>query len=109
MSHLTSNQLMPPHVLRLKKNLRVVLIRNVDPSKGLCIGTHLIIKRFGRFIIEAEIITGSNLGDTVVIPRITFTLTMNRWPFKMKCTQFPIKICNAEVIPVMKHDKEQED
>ncbi|PWA48875.1 hypothetical protein CTI12_AA487090 [Artemisia annua] len=98
MPHLTNTQHMPSHILKLKKNLRIVLIRNVDPTKGLCIGTHLIIKRTSRLVIEAEIITGSNIGDTVLIPRMTFTITMERWPFKMKCTQFPIKICQAEII-----------
>lgn len=102
MENLTGVQHMPAHILNLKKNLRIVLIRNVDPSKGLCIGTHLIIKRIGRSVIEAEIITGTNTGDTVLIPRITFTITMNRWPFKMKCIQFPIKICNAKIVPGIK-------
>ena len=86
-----------------------MLIRNVDPTQGLCIGTHLIIKRISRLVIEAEVISGSNIGDTVLIGRITFTLTMNRWPFKMKCTQFPIKICDANIIPGVKEDKELEE
>lgn len=109
MSQLTNIQHMPRHILKLKKNLKVVLITNVNPIQGLCIGTHLIIKRLGRLVIEAEIITGTNVGDTVSIPRITFTLTMTRWPYKMKCTQFPFKICAAKNIPGVDHDKEHED
>ncbi|PWA65640.1 hypothetical protein CTI12_AA333380 [Artemisia annua] len=104
MSHLTDIQLMPPHILRLQKNLIVVLIRNVDPNRGLCIGTHLIIKRLRRLLIEAEIITGSNIGKTVLIPRITFIFNMNRWPFKLKCTQFPIRICDANIIHGINHE-----
>ncbi|GJT04993.1 ATP-dependent DNA helicase PIF1-like protein [Tanacetum coccineum] len=34
---------MPPHALCLKKELPIMLIRNVDPSKGLCNGTRLIV------------------------------------------------------------------
>lgn len=102
MSHQTDIKHMPCHILKLKKNLRIVLIRNVDPNNGLTIGTHLIIKKTSPSVIEAEIITGSNIGDTVIIPRITFTITMDRWPFKMRCTQFPIKICQAKIIPGVK-------
>ena len=100
---------MPCHILKLKKNQKVVLIRNVNPVQGLCIGTHVRIKRLGGLVIEAEIITGSNIGDTVFIPRITFILTMTRWPFKMKCTQFPIKICAAYNIHGINQDEEHED
>ena len=98
MSHQTDMQHMPSHILKLKINLRIVLIRNVNPSKGLRIGTHLTIKRMHRLLIEAEIISGANIGDTVLIPRITFLITMNRWPFKLNCTQFPIKICHADTV-----------
>ena len=84
-----------------------MLIRNVDPSKGLCIGTHLIIKRIGRLVIEAQIITGTNIGDTVLIPRITFTVTLNRWPFKMKRIQFPIKVCHAETVHEIKIEERE--
>ena len=102
MANLTAIQHTLGHILKLKKNLQIVLIRNVDPTKGLCIGTHLIIKRMSQSLIEAEIITGTNTGDTVLIPRISFTITLNRWPFKMKCIQFPIKICPGKMIPGMK-------
>ncbi|GJV16146.1 ATP-dependent DNA helicase PIF1-like protein [Tanacetum coccineum] len=34
---------MPPHSLCLKKELPIMLLRNVNPSQGLCNGTRLII------------------------------------------------------------------
>ncbi|GJR63441.1 ATP-dependent DNA helicase PIF1-like protein [Tanacetum coccineum] len=37
----------PPHSLCLKKELPIMLIRNVNPSKGLCNGTRLIITELG--------------------------------------------------------------
>nr|GEX71771.1 hypothetical protein [Tanacetum cinerariifolium] len=40
---------MPPHSLCLKKELPIMLIRNVNPSKGLCNGTRLTITDVGRF------------------------------------------------------------
>lgn len=64
MSHYIHIQQMPSHVLNLKKGLKVVLMRDVNSKQGLCNGTHLIIKHLGRLVIQAKIITGSNIGDT---------------------------------------------
>ena len=38
---------MPPHILELKINSIVMLIRNVDKTQGLCNGTRLIITHLG--------------------------------------------------------------
>ncbi|XP_010239124.1 ATP-dependent DNA helicase PIF1-like [Brachypodium distachyon] len=40
---LTPNGL-PPHVLKLKINCPVILLRNIDPANGLCNGTRLIVR-----------------------------------------------------------------
>lgn len=51
---------MPPHALNIKIGLPIMLLRNVNPSQGLCNGTRLIVTHLGDFVIKAEIITGSN-------------------------------------------------
>ncbi|XP_021974611.2 uncharacterized protein LOC110869685 [Helianthus annuus] len=89
---------MPPHALHLKEGLPVMLLRNVNPSQGLCNGTRLIITDLGKFVIKARILTGSNLGDTALIPRITLSSTKSKWPFIMKRRQFPVKPCYAMTI-----------
>lgn len=75
-----------------------MLLRNVNPSQGLCNGTRLIITDLGQFVIQAKILTGSHVGDSVLIPRITLTSTQTKWPFIMKRRQFPIKPCYAMTI-----------
>nr|GEV90313.1 ATP-dependent DNA helicase PIF1-like [Tanacetum cinerariifolium] len=45
---------MGPHALCLKKELPVMLLRNINPSQGLCNGTQLIITEIGEFIIPAQ-------------------------------------------------------
>ena len=50
-----------------------MLLRNINPSMGLCNGTRLIILQLGIKIIEAVIITGSHKGEKVLIPRIVLT------------------------------------
>jgi ATP-dependent DNA helicase PIF1 len=60
------------HKLRLKVGVPVML-RNIDKSLGLCNGTRLVIKRMGKFVLEGKVISGSNIGDKVFIPRLSLT------------------------------------
>nr|GEV22206.1 ATP-dependent DNA helicase PIF1-like [Tanacetum cinerariifolium] len=66
---------MPHHALNLKKELLIIFLRNVNPSQGLCNGTGLIITDLRQFVIWAQILSGSNVGETILIPRITLTST----------------------------------
>ncbi|GJR76766.1 ATP-dependent DNA helicase PIF1-like protein [Tanacetum coccineum] len=61
---------MPPHALCLKKELPIMLLRNVNPAKGLCNGTRLIIRE--------KILTGSHVGKIVDIHRIILTSTQTK-------------------------------
>ncbi|MCO5550491.1 hypothetical protein L7F22_003978 [Adiantum nelumboides] len=82
----------PPHVLHLKQNAPVMLLRNLDLRSGLCNGTCLICKQFHSKVIEAEIITGSHAGKVVFIPRIDFLMeTREGLPFELKRRQFPLR------------------
>ncbi|GJX95036.1 ATP-dependent DNA helicase PIF1-like protein [Tanacetum coccineum] len=89
---------MPPHALKLKKEFPIMLLRNVNPSKGLCNGTRLIITKLGEFVLKAKILTGSHVGDTVLIHRIILTSTQSKWPFVLKRRQYPIRPCYAMTI-----------
>ncbi|XP_041027886.1 replication protein A 70 kDa DNA-binding subunit B-like [Juglans microcarpa x Juglans regia] len=68
---LTPNGL-PPHELLLKINCPIMLLRNINPSEGLCNGTRLICRAFDRNVIDAEIAVGHHRGKRVFIPRIPF-------------------------------------
>lgn len=82
----------PPHRLVLKENAPVMLLQNLDPRRGLCNGTRLICKAYHSKVIEAEIITGTNIGDRVFIPRITFILVALQHPFEMRRRQYPLRL-----------------
>jgi len=58
------------HKLELKVGVLILLLHNFNQSIGLCNGMRLIVKRLGQHVIEAEIITGNNVGKRVFIPRI---------------------------------------
>jgi ATP-dependent DNA helicase PIF1 len=91
LNSLTPNGL-PPHILRLKINYPVILLRNLDPSNGLCNGTRLILREFQDNAIDAEIIGGQHAGMRVFLPRIPLYLSEHDvLPFKFKrkqCTRF---------------------
>lgn len=90
---------MPPHQLVLKKNAPILLLRNINPSKGLCNGTRLICKEFNRHLITAEISVGERKGSIVFIPRIPLQPNnADQYPVQFTRRQFPVRICFAMTI-----------
>ncbi|XP_074271087.1 uncharacterized protein LOC141595011 [Silene latifolia] len=90
---------MSPHKLILKENCLVILIRNLQPSFGLCNGTRLIYKKFLPNTIECVIMTGQNRGDTVLIPRIKLRPAPSaNYPFQFQRNQFPLKLSFAMTV-----------
>ena len=60
------------HKIGQKLGVSVMLVRNINQSLGLCNGTRLLIVRLGERV-EGELITGSQKGHHVCIPRIILT------------------------------------
>ncbi|PKA48576.1 ATP-dependent DNA helicase PIF1 [Apostasia shenzhenica] len=58
-----------------------MLLRNLDQTNELCNETRLIVTRIEDRVIEAEIITGTNIGEKVIIPRIILTNSKSDLPF----------------------------
>ena len=74
---------LPPGELKLKIGVPIILLRNLNPSEGLCNGTRLIVRNFQNKVIDAEIITGPHIGKRVFIPRITLSPSENSLPFTL--------------------------
>ncbi|XP_048502973.2 uncharacterized protein LOC125498748 [Beta vulgaris subsp. vulgaris] len=90
---------LPNHSIRLKVGAPVMLLRNIDQSSGLCNGTRLVVKHLGDRIIEAIVVSGSNLGNKVFIPRMTLTPSdSTKFPIKFQRRQFPLVVCFAMTI-----------
>ena len=89
---------MPPHVLVLKEGVIIMLLRNLNPKKGLCNGTRMIVRALYHHTIRAEIMSECNRGDTVLIPRIDLAPSDTLLPFTLKRRQFPITPAYAMTI-----------
>jgi len=59
---------MPPHRLRLKEGMPIMLLRNIDKSAGLANGTILTIRKCMPNTILAEIMGGEHSGVQVFLP-----------------------------------------
>ena len=89
---------LPPGELKLKIGVPIILLRNLNPSEGLCNGTRLIVHSLQSKVIDAKIITGSYIGKRVFIPRITLSPSENNLPFTLKRLQFPIRVAFSMTI-----------
>ncbi|KAD4384901.1 hypothetical protein E3N88_25069 [Mikania micrantha] len=89
---------LPNHRLVLKVGVPVMLLRNIDQQNGLCNGTRLQVVSLGKRVIEAEIISGSNIGTRIFIPRINLIPTDKKIPYKFQRRQFPLSMCFAMTI-----------
>ncbi|XP_071700213.1 uncharacterized protein [Rutidosis leptorrhynchoides] len=89
---------LPPHILQLKVGAPIILLRNINLAGGLCNGTRMIIVQMRTKVIQAEIITGTRVGEKVYIPRINLIYKDPVLPFELKRKQFPIKLSYAMTI-----------
>ncbi|CAN1801729.1 ATP-dependent DNA helicase PIF1 [Linum perenne] len=88
----------PDHEIKLKVGVPIILLRNIDQSAGLCNGTRMVVKLLGKWFIEAQIISGSNLGESVFLPRMTLTTEYSSLNIVLSRRQYPIAICFAMTI-----------
>ncbi|CAF1801401.1 unnamed protein product [Brassica napus] len=89
---------LPSHKLTLKVGDPVMLLRNINQKKGLCNGTRMILTHVGDRVLKAKIITGSHIGEEVLIPRIVLLYDETKLQFTLRRRQFPIRLCYAMTI-----------
>ncbi|XP_074364503.1 uncharacterized protein LOC141705465 [Apium graveolens] len=89
---------LPKHDLKIKVGSVIMLMRNLNQLMGLCNGTRMIVRKFFPNSIICDILTGSEVGSTHIIPRIEMDPTDTKWPFEFKRVQFPVQLCFAMTI-----------
>ena len=88
----------PPHELKMKDRMPLILLRNLSPKEGLMNGTRLKLLNSLNHLLHCEILTGPCKGKFVYIPRINFTLTKSQLPFTLCRRQFPVQVAFAITI-----------
>jgi len=66
-----------------------MLLRNLN-APNLCNGTRLCVKSMSRHVIEAAVLTGSQKGVEVLLPRIP--IISGDIPFPFKRTHIPVRL-----------------
>jgi hypothetical protein len=89
---------LPLSELKMKIGCPLMLLRNLDPQKGLCNGTRMILLQAYRRILEVLIIGNDHHGQKAFIPRISLTPSSRQYPFALKRRQFPVRLCFAMTI-----------
>ncbi|XP_057763585.1 uncharacterized protein LOC130984714 [Arachis stenosperma] len=84
--------------INLKIGVPIILLRNIDPAGGLCNGTRLVVRDLGRNVIDADIVSGSNVGDKFFISRMNMIPSDTVIPFKFQRRQFPVSLSFAMTI-----------
>ncbi|CEG85021.1 hypothetical protein RMATCC62417_18756 [Rhizopus microsporus] len=83
---------LPPSQLELKVGAPTMLLRNIDPARGLCNGTRLIVVYIGQYMLRVRL---ANKPDAPIelIPRFTLSTLESDMPFMLTKKQFPVKLC----------------
>ncbi|CAN1811774.1 ATP-dependent DNA helicase PIF1 [Linum perenne] len=89
---------MPEHQLRFKPYAMVMLLRNLNPSAGLCNGTRILLTHLANNVVRGLIIGGTFEGTVAIIPCIVLDVTDVNWPFTLRRRQYPLRLCYAMTI-----------
>jgi PIF1-like helicase/Helitron helicase-like domain at N-terminus len=91
---------LPLAELTLKVGCPVMILRNLNPSQGVCNGTRGILTRMSNRVLEVRLLSGDHAGEHVFIPRITVSPSDAQLPFEFRRHQYPV--CLAFVLTINK-------
>jgi len=84
---------LPLTKLQLKIGASIILLQNLNSRQELYNGTWLLITKYTRFCIEAQILGGQYHGQTHLILWISLNSTKGEYPWILSHKQFPVQLC----------------
>ena len=90
----------PPHELKLRTGAVVIILRNLDKSKGICNGVRCIVLAVTVRALDVRIIAGPAQGKRYLLPRIPFRSSTGDLPFILRRRQFPVRLAWAMSIHI---------
>ena len=81
---------LPPHRLLLKKNVCVILLRSIHPTKGFCNGRRCLLVDIRNNILVLRPLESENDDRHIFVPRIPMECTQSRLGVPFMRRQYPI-------------------
>ena len=76
----------------------VILLRNLQPKRGLCNGTRLIVRSIAANVLDCEFLSGPRAGHREFIPKLWLTPSDTGLDIKFRRHQFPVRVSYAMTI-----------
>ena len=89
---------LPLSQLKMKIGCPLMLLHNLDPGKGLCNSTRLILLHAYPRVLDVLIISGDHCGEKAFIPRTILKPMSHHYSFTFQRCQFPICLSFAMTI-----------
>jgi PIF1-like helicase/Helicase len=89
---------LPLSKLILKVGCPIMIMRNLNPSEGVCNGTRAIVTRMTNPVLEVRTLGGDHAGNQVFIPRMDIYPSDTQLPFQLCRRQFPVRLAFAMTI-----------
>lgn len=64
---------LPNHKIRLEIGTPIMLLRNLDQSKGLCNDTRLIVTKLANHVTEAKFMSSERDDNFIYIPQLSLS------------------------------------
>jgi ATP-dependent exoDNAse (exonuclease V) alpha subunit len=84
--------------LELKIGCPVMILKNLDPSNGVCNGSRGILTRCRNRVLEVRLLTGQHAGEVVFIPGVYNQPGEDQNAFKFTRKQFLVQLCFSMTI-----------
>ena len=89
---------LPLSKLQLKIGCPLMILRNIDPSRGLCNGTRCVLLQCTSRVLEVRLLGGDHEGKCAFIPRISLSPPEEAIGFHFQRRQFPVRLAFAMTI-----------